>query len=149
MEDIERVKKILFEESLSCVILKDSQIYKSNQRGVAPVIDLIDKKIDISNAFVADKVIGKAAAMLFIYCKVKEIYTPVISEPAINILRSSGIIVHYEKCVPYIINRSNTGQCPMEKAVKDISSPVQALISIKEKIKELSNQNSQKSRQAN
>lgn len=139
MNDIEKAKNILFKEHLTCVIIKDNNIYTSSKRGVAPIMEIIDKGINIEDAFVADKVIGKAAALLFILCKVKGIYSPVMSEPATDILKSSDIKFCCEKSVPYIINRTNDGQCPMEQAVRDINNPQEALIEIRNKIEELSN----------
>ena len=141
MRDIERAKEILFSENLTCVILKDDKIYKSTKRGVAPVMELINDNIDIEGAIVADKIIGKAAALLFMLCKVKEIYSPIMSEPAIEALKSSDIEFNFKKSVPYIINRTNDGQSHMEKSVSDTNNPQEALIRIKNKIKELSNKN--------
>ena len=141
MKDIEKAKEILFSENLTCVILKDDKIYKSAKRGVTPVIELINNNIDIKGAVVADKIIGKAAALLFILCKVREIYSPVMSEPAIDTLKSSDIEFNFDESVPYIINRTNDGQCPMEKAVSDTNNPQEALTRIKNKVKELSNKN--------
>ena len=34
--------------------------------------------------------------------------------------------VAYGRCVPYIINRENTGLCPMEQRVRDIRDPADA-----------------------
>ena len=139
MNDIEKAKDILFKENLTCVILKGDKLYKSTKRGVSPIMELIDNDVNIEGAFVADKVIGKAAALLFMLCRVKEIYSPVMSEPAIEALKLSDIKFHYEESVPYIINRTNDGQCPMEKAVRKVDDPKEALIKIRDKIKELSN----------
>ena len=73
MNDLEKAKEILEKGNYTCVICKGDTVYTSVDRGVAPVISFIDNKTDISGFSVADKVIGKAAAMLFSLAGVKEI----------------------------------------------------------------------------
>ena len=73
------------------------------------------------DAIVVDKVIGKATAMLLILSKVKYIYAYVLSEKAKEILEYYHISYDCEKVVPYIINRTHDGMCPMEKTVYDLS----------------------------
>ena len=71
----------------------------------------------------ADEVIGRAAAMLLIYGRVRSIYTPLISEHAIDILDKYKIYYEYENKVPFILNRTKDGMCPMEKTVIHIDDP--------------------------
>lgn len=81
-------------------------------------MDLLKNKSDImKNASAADKVVGKAAALMFIKGGIKELYADVISEHALSVLNKTDIIVAYNKCVPYIVNRDGTDMCPMEKCV--------------------------------
>ena len=42
-------------------------------------------------AQIADKVIGKAAAVLMVLGRVQEVYTDIISEPALVLLRRANI----------------------------------------------------------
>lgn len=75
------------------------------------------------NADVADKVVGKAAALMFVLGGVKRVYASVISQSALNVLNTHGVETVYEKLVPYIINRAGNGPCPMEYAVRDTEDP--------------------------
>ncbi len=120
MNDLELAKDLLKDE-LTIVLVKDTVIYKDKKRGIKPMLDLINNEIDLTGFSVADKVVGKGAAVLFIYSKVKEIYTKVISAPALEILIKYNIKVSYDKLVENIINRKGDDICPMEKAVLNIN----------------------------
>lgn len=106
--------RLLHEGDYSCVIRKEG-IRMFTQRGVADLYDLLECEPDVLHgAQIADKVIGKAAAALMALGGVSEIYTDVISEPALALLRQAGRKVDYAKLVPRIQNRTQTGWCPLE-----------------------------------
>lgn len=81
------------------------------------------QKGSLAGAFVADKIVGKAAALLFARGGVIEVYAEVISEPALEVLKKRRILCIYEKIVPYILNKGNTAICPMENAVLHLEDP--------------------------
>lgn len=137
MNDLEKAKEILEKGNYTCVICKGDTVYTSVDRGVAPVISFIDNKTDISGFSVADKVIGKAAAMLFSLAGVKEIFTDVISIPAKQYLDKQGIAVSYNKLTEKIVNRAGNGLCPMETLVININDEIEAFHAISEKLKML------------
>jgi hypothetical protein len=79
---------------------------------------------------VADKVIGKAAAMICEHAGIKELSTKLISEKAVNVLKNTSIIFEYEKLVPYIKNRDQTGMCPIEKLSLEATNIDELLLKI-------------------
>lgn len=118
------VKEILKSSDCTCVAVKDDKIYKSNLKGILPIISKLKEDPEFfEGADVADVVIGRAAAMLLIYGKVRSIYTPLISEHAAEILDKYKIRYEYEKKVPFILNRNRDGMCPMEQTVLNIDDP--------------------------
>lgn len=130
--------QILAENGYTIVVSNGSDVYTSRFRGIAPIIELIDTKPELLNgASAADKVIGKAAAMLLYAYGVKEIHTPLASEPAIEFLRNKSILFSYDKSVKNIINRDGTDLCPMEKAVLGTNDAEKAERLIRNKIEEL------------
>lgn len=131
-------RKLLETGTCTCVACKDGIAYTSAERGVGPLINWVEGGTDLSGFSVADKVIGKGAAMLFVLLDVKEVYTPVMSEPARSVLQEHGIVSHCGSLVPSIRNRTGTGRCPMEEAVLDIDDPYEAFVAIKKKRAELS-----------
>ncbi len=137
MNDLEKAKDILEKGNYTCVICRGDTVYTSVQRGVAPILDLIENKTNVCGFSVADKVIGKAAAMLFSLADVKEIFTDVISIPAKEYLEKQGITVSYNKLTEKIINRTGDGLCPMESFVMNINDEIEAFHAISEKLRTL------------
>lgn len=128
--NINDLKDILFKENHTLVIYKNNaSVITSNDRGVNSLIKLIEEdKSQLSGSLIADKVIGKAAALLMIYAGVKEIYAPIISKPALQTLLKHNVKVYYDKEVERIINRKGDGLCPMETLCLDIEKPEQAYL---------------------
>ena len=132
-----KAKKILEEKGYTCVFINDEKEFFSTERGVKPLLNFLDEGYDLKGFFVADKVIGKAAACLYVLLKVKEIFSLVISKPAIEILEKNNIKVFYETIVERIENRTKDGFCPMEESVLNCNSPKDSYFLIKEKLKTL------------
>lgn len=136
-KDLEEAKKRMIDGGYTCVVIKDKQVYTSVERGVKPLLVWLENGTDFTEAVVADKVIGKGAAMLYVLLGVKEIYTPVISELAKATLEAHGILLHFDDCVKGIRNRTGTGPCPMEDAVRGIDTPEEALQAIRKRLAEM------------
>ena len=112
--------------------------YYSYDTGIKPVINRINEDINyFKGLIVADKIIGKASAMLLVLSQVKEIYCVVLSESGKELLDKYGVAYHYENLVPYIINRLGDDMCPMEKTVKDIDDLNEALLALNNKLSTL------------
>lgn len=128
--NINDLKDILFKENHTLVIYKNNaSVITSNDRGVNSLIKLIEEdKSQLSGSLIADKVIGKAAALLMIYAGVKEIYAPIISKPALQTLLKHNVKIYYDKEVERIINRKGDGLCPMETLCLDIEKPEEAYL---------------------
>ena len=135
--DLAKAKKILTQTGATCVLCKGRSRVESDMRGVAPLLDLLDMGMDFSGYSAADKVVGKATAFLYCLLEVKAVYTPVISESALAVLREHDIEAAYDRCVPAILNRRRDGFCPMETATKNIADPVEALCAIRATLKKL------------
>lgn len=125
MEDIELAKKYLEEYNLAIAVVKNGNIiYKSKDRGIKPMYILATNMKDILvGTSIADKVIGKGAAMLCNYIGVKEVYGELISNNAIEELEKGGILYTYNEICPYIKNRNKTDLCPIEKLTINIHDP--------------------------
>ena len=112
--------------------------YRSFDSGIKPVIDRLNENIDYFKGLtVADKIIGKASAMLLTLSGVKELYCAVLSTAGKNILDKYGIAYHYDQLVDYIVNRKGDGMCPMEQTVKDIDDLNEAYKALNNKVMSL------------
>lgn len=139
--DLEKSKEIFASGDYTCVLCKGEAVYTSKERGVKPLIMWLESGTDFTGFCASDKIVGKAAAMIYALLKVENVYAPVMSEEGARVLRKHGITPIYDTLVKEIRNRMDTGICPMEEAVKDIENPSEALNAIKQKIKQMMAQN--------
>jgi len=133
-KETEKAASLLRSGNYTCVLIKDSSIYTSTERGVKPLLDIIIAGNQYDGCVAADKVIGKAAAFLYVLIGAREIYAGIISKAALAVLREHGIDVSCDLEVDAIRNRTNTGFCPMEQATSETSSLEEAFMIIKEKV---------------
>lgn len=136
-DNLLQAKEKLAEGTYTCVLIRKSITYLSAERGVKPLLNWLTSDTDLQGFSAADKVVGKAAAFLYILAGVREVYAPVMSEAAIDVLKAHGIEAYYDFAVNTIINRAKTGMCPMEQAVWSISEPEAALAAIRQRIASL------------
>lgn len=127
MDELKRAKELLQQEACSCVVLREGNPSTSRERGIRPILLWLEENPNfLKGAVVADKVIGKAAAMLFVYGGISAVYAGVISRPAAAYLTSHGIPFTVGKTVDGIRNRDNTGPCPMETVALGLCQPEEA-----------------------
>lgn len=141
MSDSLTAKGLLCENGFTCVLCRGSDVITSSTAGISPVLDLIHDGCDLRGYSIADKIVGKAAAMLFVYAGIKTVHAQVLSETGAEILSKYGIDFTYDTITEYIINRRGTGMCPMEDAVKDINEPEAAYKAIYERREQLRKEN--------
>ena len=125
MTDLEQAKSLLAEHT--CVLCRGETVYASKKTGIAPMLEWVAADNDLRGFSAADKIVGKAAALLFILAGVKEVYGEVVSEAGLSVLTAHHIPCSYGTRVSYIINRKGDGMCPMEETVQTISDPQSAL----------------------
>ncbi len=118
-------------EEHSLVVFKNGEKEVFNSKGIRPLVDYLETD-DFKDAYVADKVIGKASALLLVYGQVKEVYTPTISKPAVKVFKRNHVKYKADRVVDNIINRAGTDLCPMEKKVQGIDDPKAAYEMFKE-----------------
>lgn len=125
---LETAIAMLNERKASCVLLREGkEPYVSTAIGIKPLMVLLrEDRNAFEGGVLADKVIGKAAAMMAVLGGVSELYGEVMSSAAIEYLEKQGIPYQYKELVPYITNRTHTGKCPMEEAVWNIEDAEEA-----------------------
>lgn len=95
---------------------------------------LLSSHTDCKDYSAADKIVGKAAAMLYVLLGVSEVYAQVMSESAQYTLARHGILPICDTSVKQIINRTGSDICPMEATVENINDPVDAFAALKTRI---------------
>jgi iron complex outermembrane receptor protein len=121
------VKKWITEfEKGAYSLLADTQsgLYTSHAGGILPIIKPLTHDAGFfEQAIVIDRVIGKAAALLLIKGQVKFVHADLMSLPAKEVLETFGIAFSYRHLCNRIQNKEQTGLCPMEASVLEISDP--------------------------
>ncbi len=121
MEGLETAKRMLKEQGFSLVIVKPGILVHATRRyGVIGLVEAIENYgSELSGAAVADRVVGRAAAMLCLYADIAEVYAGVISRKGLEALRERNVSVEYGELVPEILDRKRNDVCPFEKLVAD------------------------------
>lgn len=127
--------RLALKGSARCVVYNDKGLFTSEERGIRPMILWLEEDPEfLRGASVADKIVGRAAAMIMIYAGVKEVYASVISNGAIEVLKEAGIAVTYSMTAIAISNRRGDGICPMERTVAPIHDPREAYEALRNKV---------------
>ena len=113
-------KKLMEEDRYTCVICGEGITYFSEESGVRPLMQWTAEKINVKGCCAADKIVGKAAALLYVGLGVREVYASVMSRRGEETLKKHGIEAFYGEMCEDIRNRTDTDICPMEKAVSSL-----------------------------
>ena len=129
MNSLETAKLTLEDSGYSCVIASAGKVvFTSQGRGIAPLVEYYNQYGEAHpGAALADKVMGRAAALLARLIGIGEVYSVVISQGALDELNKAGIAASYKTKVDAIQNRAGTGLCPMEQLSKGVEDPREML----------------------
>ncbi len=130
---------ILKTKSYTCVIVKSGTVAAAlNGLGVKPILTTLDRYPQmLVGAQVADKVIGKAAAMLLVKAEVEYVYGDIMSKTAVDYLEAHNIPFGYGDLVNTIQNRTMDGSCPLERAVSTIDDKDTGITAVRATISKL------------
>ncbi|MGB9959853.1 MAG: DUF1893 domain-containing protein [Candidatus Bathyarchaeales archaeon] len=134
MKDLEIAKKRLHSENLALSVVKDSEvIFESKNRGISGFLQALEKFGDrLKGASVADKVVGKAIALLCVYAGIKAVYASTLSKEAKTVFERHKIPFEWDMLVEKILDANKVEACPFEKAAINISDPEEAYIKFKD-----------------
>lgn len=132
-EKMESLIGQLRKEPVSCVIYAQGATQLFRERGVKDLFRLLKEEPEwLRGALVADKVVGKGAAALMVLGGVEELYSEVISRPALELLERHQVRVSFTTLVEQISNRTQTGPCPIESRCSGCQTPEACLRKIEE-----------------
>lgn len=117
MKDIDKAKIELEEKDYSLVFVKNGEvILTSYEKGVKELYEIIKGDYEkYRSSSVADKVVGRGAAIIYDLVGVDSIYARVMSETALDYLKDKRIETSFSTRIPSIRNRTDTDLCPIEK----------------------------------
>lgn len=136
-KDLHTARQLLSQGTFTCVLCREDAVYTSTRRGVAPLMAWLEEGLDLAGFSAADKVVGKATALLYCLLGVKAVYAGVISRAALGVFQARHMPCSYGELVPAIRNRTGDGLCPMESATLEIDDPALAPDAIRAALKRL------------
>ena len=136
-QDLGKAIAHLQNNGCTCVLCRNDDLWCSTDRGVRPLLTLLDSGKSYAGYCAADKVVGRATAFLYCLLQVRCVHAGVLSDGAAQVLADHNIPWSCDRRVPGIRNRTDTGPCPMEQATQDITDPDAALAAIRKRFAEL------------
>ena len=130
---------VLRNTDASFVYVTEEAVLTSEYKGIRRLLTLVNEQTVLADGFVADRIVGKAAALLMVLQGAKNVYAETIDQPALAVFRTHGVNVMFRKAIPIIINRAGDGICPMENAVLAVDDPREAFTVLSETVKKLMN----------
>jgi len=134
MKDLEIAKKRLHSENLTLSVVKNSEvIFESKNRGISGFLQALEKFGDsLKGASAADRVVGKAIALLCVYAGIKAVYASTLSKEAKTVFERHKVYFEWDMLVEKILDANKVEACPFEKASINISDPGEAYIKFKD-----------------
>lgn len=125
MSDLDIAISHLYNKELTLAIAKNGKIiFQTDSHRISGFIFAIDTLgVQLNGASVADRVAGKALALLCIYAGICEVYAEVLSKNADVLFEENGITFQCKHLVDNVLDLKKTDICPFEKAAVDITDP--------------------------
>jgi len=124
-QDLETAKKRLREKSLTLSIVKKGKVvFEAASHGISGFLEAIENLgPKLEGASVADRVTGKAIALLCVYARVKAVYAITLSEKAKEFFEENAVYYESDGLVKNILGANKAGTCPFEELATEISDP--------------------------
>lgn len=133
--DLNLAKNRLIQKNLSLVIVNNGKVlFETESHGIGDLLKAIHKLgNNVKGSSVADRIVGRAAALIFVFSGVKAVFAVIASDGGIEVLTKNAVFYVYKKRVANVLNFAKTDVCPFEKLVARLSNPEKAYEVLKEK----------------
>jgi Domain of unknown function (DUF1893) len=140
MTDLELAKQIFHSDGAAFVLVKAGRVLaRGSREGIGELLTATETLgTEVNGASLADKIVGKAVAMVAAHAGLRAVYSPLASEAARRVLSAREIALEAERMVPLILNRRNDGPCPMERLTLPLEQPEEAVTALKEFVSQIS-----------
>jgi len=133
MKDLDVARKRLREKELSLCIVKGGEvIFETASHGISGFLKAVEEFGDkLVGASVADRVVGKAIALLCVCARVARVYGSTLSEKAKALFDQNAIHVEWDELVDNVLGANKTETCPFESLASEIANPKDAYRKLK------------------
>lgn len=125
IDELTYAQEMLTRGDYTLVVCRDGYVHISEDSGLGGLLQIAGSG-EWEGACAADKVVGKAAALLFVKLKVSAVYAGTLTKSAARVFEANGIAYRYGECVGSLLNAGGTDYCPYEKAVQSTENPDEA-----------------------
>jgi hypothetical protein len=128
MSDLDIAKSRLYEEELTLAIVKNGEVlFETGSHRISGLLGAVEQLgAGLEGASLADRVAGKAIALLCVYAGIRHVYADVLSRKAKAVFEENEIRHEWKELVANILNFNKSQVCPFEKAAAEISDPKDA-----------------------
>lgn len=128
--DLELAKSVLRDYEASFVLASQGRILEvGTGHGVLPLVKAVERigPDGLQGAVLADKLVGRAAALVAAYAGLSAVYGQFMSQAAMGELARRGIPFTWGVEIPAVLNRSGEHLCPFEELVASAATPEEGM----------------------
>jgi hypothetical protein len=136
---LSRYIEMLEDSEMNLLVFKGGElVFSSDSRGIKPLVEAIDALGErLEDIVTADRIVGRAAALLNMHLGSREVHALLISAGAKDLLLELGVRFEYRKETDAIKTKNGVIFCPFERMVQDVSDPEEAYLRIREELLDL------------
>ena len=140
MDNLTKAKNLIENTSAVFAAVSDCEICTSDKKGIAALLSFYENEKDFKDFSIADRIIGKAAAMLMCMMNASTVYAKIISRHALEVFNKYKVDITYGEICDYVKNRAGDGICPMEEVALRCDTTEENLVKLlKKRLEELKN----------
>jgi formylmethanofuran dehydrogenase subunit E len=123
--DFRIAKNRLTNRNLTLCIVKGGKIlFESRSHGVTSFLTAVQEyKGNLEKSCVADKIVGKAVALLCVHFKIGAVFAETLSRPAKTMFERCSFCFEYGHLVENVLDQQKMSLCPFERLVRNVTDP--------------------------
>ncbi|HOB35060.1 MAG: DUF1893 domain-containing protein [Firmicutes bacterium] len=135
--DLKLAARILHAEAQSLVVVRSGRVlFRSRMSGIEPLLEALDYDV-LAGSAVADKVVGRAAAMVAVTGQAASVYSWIMGAGAVEVLTAAGILHCADAVVPVILDREGRLPCPLEAVTQFTVVPEKGVRALRHLLRDL------------
>jgi hypothetical protein len=133
MNDLDIARNNLRRKGLTLAIVKNGEaLFETRSHRISGFLSAVENLGDqLESASLADKVAGKAVALLCVYAGISAVYAETLSCKAKVVLEKNGIHTEWKELIDNVLDLNRSDVCPFEKTAEKISAPKDAFKAFK------------------
>ena len=133
MKDLEIAERRLGEADLTLSIVRDEHVlFETASHGISGFLRAIQELGEqLNGASAADRIVGKAIALLCLYAGIEGVYGSVMSIEARKFFEENKVHAEWKVLIGNILDNCKVATCPFERLAAGITDPEEAYKKLK------------------